>query len=454
MLDMHEQLEEYLDALARDECYRVDAVLKASPHEMTERVFFVGSNGAEYGPLIRKRLDLDCGMGSAYLRLWEAQRAGQRFLHVPRMVDCYSTEDAFVVIMEFIEGETLADAVWRLDPSPTLACDLFYPLCDAVMELHERFDPPMIHRDLKPSNIMVSPGGNVTIIDFGIAREYRTEALSDTRSFGTRSYAPPEQFGYGQTDERSDVYALGMILFYCLTEQTADAALVRSGFAEANVPDALRPVLAKATAFDPSDRFPSVRALREAFASAMSYRALPGAADDAAFAPATTASAATAPLSATSASAAPTAITHTASTSASATSATASPLSRLTAFAQRTVSICPSRLRQLRIPAWIGVVWNALLVATWLLFTAVTTALIAEPAESLASFAPWGRVLFGYAVGSISPGAIAYLLMDKRPIRQRFPHFPTLRTLRAKAFCLAFAFLFPFVACGIAMLSL
>ncbi len=434
MLDMHEQLEEYLDALARDECYRVDAVLKASPHEMTERVFFVGSNGAEYGPLIRKRLDLDCGMGSAYLRLWEAQRAGQRFLHVPRMVDCYSTEDAFVVIMEFIEGETLADAVWRLDPSPTLACDLFYPLCDAVMELHERFDPPMIHRDLKPSNIMVSPGGNVTIIDFGIAREYRTEALSDTRSFGTRSYAPPEQFGYGQTDERSDVYALGMILFYCLTEQTADAALVRSGFAEANVPDALRPVLAKATAFDPSDRFSSVRALREAFASAMSYRALPGAADDAAFAPATTAHAASVPTSATPASAA--------------------PLSRLAAFAHRIVSGCSSRLQKFRIPAWIGMVWNTLLVATWLLFTAVTTALIAEPAESLASFAPWGRVLFGYAVGSISPGAIAYLLMDKRPIRQRFPHFPTLRTLRAKAFCLAFAFLFPFVACGIAMLSL
>ena len=265
MPSMHEQLEEYLDALARDDCYRVDAVLKASPHETTERVFFVGSNGAEHGPLIRKHLDADCGMGSAYIRLWEAQRAGQRFLHVPRIVDCYSTGDAFTVIMEFVEGETLADAVWRLDPSLELAQRLFEPLCSAVRELHERFDPPMIHRDLKPSNIMVSPGGNVTIIDFGIAREYRDDALSDTHRFGTRSYAPPEQFGYGQTDERSDVYALGMILFYCLTEQTADAALVRSGFVDAQVPEALRPVLAKATAFDPSDRFSSARELQEAF---------------------------------------------------------------------------------------------------------------------------------------------------------------------------------------------
>ena len=437
MPSMHEQLEEYLDALARDDCYRVDAVLKASPHETTERVFFVGSNGAEHGPLIRKHLDADCGMGSAYIRLWEAQRAGQRFLHVPRIVDCYSTGDAFTVIMEFVEGETLADAVWRLDPSLELAQRLFEPLCSAVRELHERFDPPMIHRDLKPSNIMVSPGGNVTIIDFGIAREYRDDALSDTHRFGTRSYAPPEQFGYGQTDERSDVYALGMILFYCLTEQTADAALVRSGFVDAQVPEALRPVLAKATAFDPSDRFSSARELQEAFTCALEQTARASQAP---------------PRDAGDAGAGQPALALKVPAGQPA-QGRSNPVKQPALLRVLTATEAPRALRT-RIPRWAGLIWNVLLVATWLLFTAATTSLVLEPTDSLADFAPWGRVLFGYATGSVSPGALAYLLMDKRDIQRRFPRVPTLRTTRSRVLCLGFALVFPFVAYGIATLSL
>lgn len=86
---------------------------------------------------------------------------------------------------------------------------------------------PVIHRDLKPSNIIVSgvryaadagmTFSSLVIIDLGIARVWRDGADADTVKFGTRSYAPPEQFGFGQTSVRSDIYALGALLFFCLT---------------------------------------------------------------------------------------------------------------------------------------------------------------------------------------------------------------------------------------------
>lgn len=90
----------------------------------------------------------------------------------------------------------------------------------------------------------------------------------DTAHFGTRCYAPPEQFGYGQTDERSDVYALGMLLYYLLAERDPSPSVAAAGFAGPEVPSALRPVLQRACAFDPSARFQTVRDLKAAFLAA------------------------------------------------------------------------------------------------------------------------------------------------------------------------------------------
>lgn len=423
MMGMHEQLKEYLSALDRDACFRVDEVLKTSPHETTERVFFVGANGAEQGPYIRKRLDADCGLGSAYQRLWEAQRAGRRFLHVPRVIECYSAGDAFVVVMEHVNGETLADAVWRADPSIELAARVFGPVCEAVMELHERFDPPMIHRDLKPSNIMLSGAGGAggtgdphdasaveaTVIDLGIAREYDRNALTDTHSFGTRSYAPPEQFGYGQTDVRSDVYALGLILYYCLTEKTPDAATVRTGFTNASAPEPLRAVLVRATAFDPADRFASVRELRDAFADALSK--LPAA------------------------------------EAAKASKMTAGP-------APTRPAATTEHADRLRAPTWLGVTWNALLGIVWALFAIIVTMMILEPAPSLAAYAPWGRWVMGYGVIGISFGIAAFALADKRRLAVRFPALARQNPLLRFMLLAAASFLAMMLSGLIAQLSL
>lgn len=391
---MHERLKEYLNAIDRDDCYRVDAVLKVSPHETTERVFFVGANGAEQGPFIRKRLDVDCGLGSAYRRLWEAQRAGRRFLHVPHMIECYTTDASFVVVMEYVKGQTLADAVWQADPSLELASRVFEPICNAVIELHESFDPPMIHRDLKPSNIMLSGmdgvnGAYATVIDFGIAREYDSSALNDTHNFGTRAYSPPEQFGYGQTDVRSDVYSLGLILYYCLTENTPDAAIVRKGFRgpDLNIPEGLRAVLVRATAFDPEARFSSVRELRDAFKASLG-----GTSPGVGFSCDTNARYAGPPPYVSEGFAGP----------------------------PRSDSGILSRLH---IPEWIGICWNFMLVLVWILFMVVTTGMILEPSSSLVEFAPWGRWVMGYGVSGISLGIILFALSDKRPLIARIPMF-------------------------------
>lgn len=264
----NDPLAAYLAALARDDCYRVDEVLKTAPHETTEVVYFVGANAAELGPFVRKRIAVDAAMGDAYGHLFQAQRAGRRFRHLPRIYDVHTTGDELVVVMEYIQGRTLRDEVYECDGSLALAAQWFPLLCDGVMELHEQFSPPLIHRDLKPTNIVVSDAG-LTIIDFGIARVFREGADGDTAHFGTRCYAPPEQFGYGQTDERSDVYALGMLLYYLLAERDPSPSVAAAGFAGPEVPSALRPVLQRACAFDPSARFQTVRDLKAAFLAAL-----------------------------------------------------------------------------------------------------------------------------------------------------------------------------------------
>ena len=261
-----DELATYLASLERDSCYRVDAVYKESRLETTQRVFFVGENGAELGPFVRKYLAP--GLGGAYERVYSAQRDGVRLPHLPRIVECRRQDEQLVVVMEHVAGETLADATAAASDRLNLVRQVFPDLCDAVSELHELLDPPVIHRDLKPSNVMVSAGG-ITLIDLGIARVWKEGAEQDTMHFGTRAYAPPEQFGFGQTSVASDVYALGMLLFFCLTGRDPVASDREGGFVGVGVPDALREVIVRATQLDPAARFSSVRELRDVLLAAL-----------------------------------------------------------------------------------------------------------------------------------------------------------------------------------------
>ncbi len=264
-----DDLEEYLNALERDTHYHVEKVLKETAGERTELVYYINDHGVEQGPYIRKIIARAEGVGSAYTDLYHSQQLGHRFDHFPRIIGYYETADQLVVVMEYVAGRTLRDVILDTEPDDRfdLTIQIFPELCKAVNELHSIQPHPIIHRDIKPSNIICSEDDppQIKIIDLGIARQWRPDAEEDTTHFGTRPYAPPEQFGFGQTDARTDIYALGLVLFFCLTGRDATTADRESHYTDLAIGKECRKVIERATAWDPADRYFSVQELEAAF---------------------------------------------------------------------------------------------------------------------------------------------------------------------------------------------
>lgn len=417
-------LDAFLSAVDRAGSWRVERVVKSSPFETTEVVYFVGAGGGELGPFVRKRIDCSAGVGSAYERLWEIQRRGNRSRSVPRIVECTRCGDALTVVMEYIEGPTLEAFVARQGHSSALACEMGVKLCDAVSDLHTRFDPPLIHRDLKPSNIIVSDGEPV-IIDFGIARTWTEGAAADTVHFGTRSYAPPEQFGFGQTDVRSDVYALGKLLAFCATGAELSVSTDADALVRAGVDGALAAVIARATAFDPDARFRSAGELKAALIdvrAAPSPEAMASAVSSAAVAPAVPAAVpAVAPSIATASRAS--AVAPAAPVTPAARDASVHPSvshGRSLAAAQegdrRGVSR-PRWYKRISIPRPIGDVWNIFVLLTYAAVIATCVEQLSSPAPEYADYPFWFLVLEYVLCFGVGFAAIGYLLLDKRRLR-------------------------------------
>lgn len=135
---------------------------------------------------------------------------------LPRIVDIIDNGVTIYVVMDYIEGESLDKILNEYGAqSEEMVIGWAKQLCDALSYLHSQ-KPPIIYRDMKPANVMLKPEGNIKIIDFGIAREYKEQNLADTTVLGTKGYAPPEQYS-GQTDPRSDIFALGMTMHHLLT---------------------------------------------------------------------------------------------------------------------------------------------------------------------------------------------------------------------------------------------
>lgn len=135
---------------------------------------------------------------------------------LPRIVDIIDNGVTIYIIMDFIEGESLDKVLEEYGAQPEeKVISWAMQICDVLSYLHSQ-KPPIIYRDMKPANLMLKPNGNISIIDFGIAREYKEQNLADTTVLGTKGYAPPEQYS-GQTDARSDIFALGMTMHHLLT---------------------------------------------------------------------------------------------------------------------------------------------------------------------------------------------------------------------------------------------
>ena len=296
-----------------DEDYAVECVLKESPVELTQlvRLRSMRSSGPEGEPcsdgapihgdeplggkrpaggspvrartprqhpsrrqlFVRKLIRTGSGLGTVYRDVYAAQRSGLNFPHLPRVISCDERGAWLVVVMSYAQGVTLRELA---DQTPAkqrtaLARTVFPELCAAASELHEGLSCPVIHRDLTPSNVIVDPGDlrMLTLIDLGIARTFKSESATDTGHFGTKPYAPPEQYGFGQTDVRTDVFALGLTLFYCLTGRDPTQADREASFRAPGVPEGLAALIARASAFDPAERFASARELSAAFGKAL-----------------------------------------------------------------------------------------------------------------------------------------------------------------------------------------
>lgn len=142
----------------------------------------------------------------------------KKFNHpsLPSIIDVIDKNDNFLIVMDYIEGNPLGRALEEYGAQPQeLVIKWGKQLCDVLGYLHAR---NIIYRDMKPSNVMLKPDGNIELIDFGTAREYKGNNLDDTVCLGTIGYAAPEQFGgKGETDARTDIYCLGATLYHLVT---------------------------------------------------------------------------------------------------------------------------------------------------------------------------------------------------------------------------------------------
>ncbi|MDE6456724.1 MAG: phosphotransferase, partial [Dysosmobacter sp.] len=178
---------------------------------------------------------------------------------VPAPLDYFREGGTDYLLRSWLPGETLEQFRLRTGGCGAGRCaEIGRKLCALLGTLHG-LDPPIIHRDIKPENIILLPGGGVGLIDFGIARQYKPEQDRDTRHLGTRSTAAPEQYGYAQTDRRTDLYGLGMTLLWLLTGDYD-----RDGLN--HVPRRLRQCLKKAVSFAPKDRYQDAAAFSAALA--------------------------------------------------------------------------------------------------------------------------------------------------------------------------------------------
>ena len=183
---------------------------------------------------------------------------------LPRIFDIIEDADNIYIVLDFIDGVSLDKELEEHTKfSEEMVVEWAKTLCDVYIYLHEHKPNPIIYRDMKPSNLMKTPEGTVKLIDFGIAREYKVDAKSDTLLLGTKGYAAPEQEGLAQTDERSDIYSLGVTLYHLLTGISPREAL---GFKplrqiDPQFSEGLEIIIRKCVMPDPKDRYQSARSL-------------------------------------------------------------------------------------------------------------------------------------------------------------------------------------------------
>lgn len=195
---------------------------------------------------VKKTLDI-------YSRDVYEQLASVRIEGVPAVKECVADDGKLIVVEEYVQGRSLKQV---LDEHGLLneeqAYEIAVQLVDILVRLHQ-LEPAIVHRDIKPSNIIIEKNGHVNLIDFNAARHVNADTNEDTRMLGTVYFAAPEQFGFGQSDERTDIYGLGATINYIMTGDKPGAGIAECRFSD---------ILKKCLMVDAKDRYQSAEELR------------------------------------------------------------------------------------------------------------------------------------------------------------------------------------------------
>ncbi len=194
---------------------------------------------------------------------------------LPSLYDYFYEDGYWYMVMDYIPGQTLTAYLRQQGPLPPLeALSYALQLCDVFDYLH-RQTPSIVYRDLKPSNVLITPDGTLMLVDFGIARYFKEGQSNDTTDFGSPGYASPEQYlAEGQTDGRSDLYSLGVLLYEMVTGQrptaTNGGTPIDTMSKDATLSSVMSGLIALATRTEPMYRFQSAHtfflALERAYA--------------------------------------------------------------------------------------------------------------------------------------------------------------------------------------------
>ena len=170
--------------------------------------------------------------------------------HLPQIMEAAEQDGQTAVLEEYVQGDTLAELLMGARLTEREARQVTMQLCQALHVLHSM---GAVHRDVKPENVILR-GSDAVLIDFDAARIYKDESESDTQVLGTTGFAAPEQYGIFQSDERADIFSLGVLLNIMLTGKHPSREMTAGKMGR---------IVRKCTMTAPEQRYQSARALME-----------------------------------------------------------------------------------------------------------------------------------------------------------------------------------------------
>ncbi|MGL4484399.1 MAG: serine/threonine protein kinase [Anaerovoracaceae bacterium] len=193
------------------------------------------------------------------------------FQGIPKVYHIIENEKQLTIIEEYIPGNSIKQLIDRSNSKNTeqvfseaFATQIVTSLCDILEPLHNNA-PPIIHRDININNVIIDSSNNVFLVDFDAAKQVDYQKNKDTILIGTPRYAAPEQYGYGQSDARTDIYALGILLNLLLTGKTPEEMLADENMNNKPSSAKLRKLIETATQLNPASRYQTVLELKKAF---------------------------------------------------------------------------------------------------------------------------------------------------------------------------------------------